>query len=359
MVSLNSKVHLLFPFDLGLELDFTGKDAKEFFKAIAQRKMGILSFEGRNFQKAEFYTQVYRFGVGIIQISFETEGDINYLARLSCNVEKIRAGKIGILSYCESSVESLVQRASKYATYRYEHRFGEKEIFPIFVLTEPPAEDADAFIKKHQKALFGLVVGEADYDSLSSFVIEQQRLVNFGYYENELILIKRFGAVVYSKEVNDIVEMIKLSFAQYWSMCSYNYILDHELEDSQKILKDIPPYYKFWLIPSAYQRLSREALDFDGDKISIVDSLYNVLANIPKVEADWHLNTLYHNVNKVFNIEELHRTVETKIQKIEESYNSARDFLSTNFFILLDIIFFLSLAWSIIDTYLFYRIATK
>jgi hypothetical protein len=359
LMHLNSKVYLLFPFDLGLELDFAGKDAKEFFKEISARKMGLLAFEGQNLYKAEFSTQVYRFGVGMMQISFETEGDINYLAKLSCNIEKIRAGKTGIMPYCESFINGLIQRARKYATYQYEHRLGDQEIFPIFVLSKPPSEDADEFVKKHKKALFGMVVGEEDYDSLSTFVLDKQELINYGYYENELILVKRFGAVVYSKESNNILEMIKLAFAQYWSMRSYNYILDHELEDSQKILKEIPPYYKFWLIPQSYQKLSREALDFDGDKISIVDSLYNVLANIPKVDSDWHLHTVHENVNKVFNVEELHKTVETKIEKIEESYNSARDFLSTNFFILLDIIFFLSLAWSVIDTYLFWQIAHK
>jgi uncharacterized protein with ATP-grasp and redox domains len=113
------------------------------------------------------------------------------------------------------------------------------------------------------------------------------------------------------------------------------------------------------MIPGAYQTFSTEALDFDRDKISIVDSLYNVVSNIPKVESDWHLSKLHQSVNKVFNIEDLYKTVETKIERIAESYNSARDFLSTNFFILLDFIFFLSLAWSIIDTFLLWKLSIK
>jgi hypothetical protein len=358
-MSLHSKVFILFTFDLGLELDFTGEDATNFSKEISTRKMGDISFEEHNYTGVEFSTQVYRFGVGMIQISFEVEGDLNYLARISCNAEKLKVGKAGIISYCQSSVESLMQKADKYASYRYEFKLKDVELFPIFVLKDAQVEEADAFIKRHVKPLFGIVVGEPDYDKLSSFVLEQQQLVNYGYYENEMVLIKRFGAVVQSTESADIVEMIKLSFAQHWSMRSYNFILDHELEISQKHLENLPPYYKFWLIPRAYQRLSTEALDFDGDKISIVDSLYNVLANIPKVEADWHLRTVYKNVKTVFDIEELHKTVETKIDKIAESYNSARDFLSTNFFILLDIIFILSLAWAILDTYLFWVIAKK
>ena len=356
---MRTKVNLLFPFDMGLELDFTGKDTMSFFKEISVRRMGVLSAEGKIYTNTEFSTQVYKFGVGMIQISFEVDEDINYLARLSTRIENVRVGKMSIISYCQSLVDGLIQRARKYATYSYERRLAEGEIFPIFVFSEPPAEDADGFINKHRKAIFGLVAGEERYDSLSSFVLEQEKLTNYGYYENEMILIKRFGAVVFSEESSTIMEMIKLAFAQYWSLRSYNFILDHELETSQKLLGNLPPYYKFWKIPGAYQHFSSEALDFDRDKISIVDSLYNVVANVPKVESDWHLSILHQNVNKVFNIEDLYKTVETKIERIAESYNSARDFLSTNFFILLDFIFFLSLAWSIVDTFLLWKVSIK
>lgn len=356
---MRSKISLLFPFDLGLELDFTGRDASEFFKEISARRMGVLNSEGKTFYQTEFSTQVYRFGVGMIQISFEVDSELNYLARVSCNIEKIRVGKTSIISYCQSLVDGLIGRASRYATHRYERRLEAGEIFPIFVFTEPLAEDADGFIRRHQKTLFGLLAGESQYDSLSNFVLLQDKLTNFGYYENEMILIKRFGAVVFSNESSTIVKMIKLAYAQYWSMRSYNFILDHEIETSQKLLEKLPPYYKFWLIPQSYQRFSSEALDFDKDKISIVDSLYNALSNISQVESDWHLRTLHQNVNKVFNIEELHKTVETKIERIGESYKSARDFLSTNFFILLDIIFFLSLIWSVIDTFLLWKLSRK
>jgi hypothetical protein len=344
---------------MGLELDFTGKDALAFVKEISTRSMGVLSAEGKIFSQAEFSTQVYRFGVGLIQISFETDGDVNFLASLSCRIETVRVGKTSILAYCQSLVDGFIQRALKYATYRYERRLTDTELFPIVVFSEPPADAAADFINRHERALFGIVAGEEHYEHLSEFSLDKDQMVNYGYYENEIILIKRFGAVVFSQETATILDMIKLAYAQYWSMRSYNYILDHEMETSQKLLEHLPPYYKFWLILQSYQRFSEEALDFDKDKISIVDSLYNAVANVPKVESDWHLHTLHQSVNKVFNIEELHKTVETKIERIAESYNSAREFLSNNFFILLDVIFFLSLAWSILDTFLLWKVSIK
>ncbi len=352
-------MHLLFPFDLGLELDFTGEDAREFFKEIAVRSTGAVSVEGKFIAAAEFSTQVYRFGVGIIQISFAVTGELDYLTHLSANVEKIKVGDVPVISYCKSMVEGLIQKALVYATYTYERRLRDDELFPIVEFSAPPAEDAAGFIRRQHRALFGMVSGEIKYDRLSDFVLEKEKLINYGYYENEIILIKRFGAAIFSPESHIIREMIKLAFAQYWSLRSYNFILDYELQTAQKLLAKLPPYYKFWSIPGAYQRFSTEATSFDRDKISIVDSLYNVIASVAQVESDWHLRTLHASVNSVFEIEELHKTVETKIEHITDSYNSAREFLSTNFFILLDIIFFLSLVWSILDTFLLWKLTVK
>ena len=189
--------------------------------------------------------------------------------------------------------------------------------------------------------------------------MEQEKLVNFGYYENEIIMIKRFGALVSSKESGTILEMIKLAYAQYWSLRSYDSVLDHEIDTSKVLLDHLPPFYNILMMPQAYNRFSKEAVDFDKDKIAIVDSLYSTMSNIPQVESDWHLKTLHQSVNKVFDIEELHKTVEIKIGRIAESYNSARETLSNNFFIILDIIFFLSLVWSVIDTILLWGLYKK
>jgi len=173
-----------------------------------------------------------------------------------------------------------------------------------------------------------------------------------------MILIERFGAVVYSPEAPDLLNLIKLAYSQYWSLKSYNFLLDRELDNTQQVLEHLPPYYKFWLIPNQYQRFSKEAMDFGRDKLAIVESLYSSVGpNIPRIDSDWHLRTLYASLRKVFTIEELYKTVDTKLERIEEAYNSAREFLSTNFFILLDIIFFVSLAWSVVDTVLLLKIA--
>jgi predicted regulator of amino acid metabolism with ACT domain len=112
-------------------------------------------------------------------------------------------------------------------------------------------------------------------------------------------------------------------------------------------------------MPGRYQTFSREAMDFVKDKLAIVDSLHNVQANIPRIDSDWHLRTVYKNVEREFDIDDLSKAVDTKLERIEQSYNSARDFISTNFFIAVEIVLILSLAWMMLDTSLLFVIAQK
>jgi hypothetical protein len=364
---MKMQVSFLFPFDMGLELDLSGQGASEMFKEISTHKTERLYFEGHSFGEADVSTQVYKFGVGLVQINFPSDMDMPQAARLSCFAENLHVGHTPVVRYCQGLVNGVIETASAYANYRYEKRFEQEDLLPIFILGETLEEgdsgklikDAGHFIKRHQKALFGIVAGEPRYEDLSEFVLQTEQLRNFGYYENEIILAERFGSLIYSAESQTILDLIKLNYAIYWSLKSYNFILDKELDDAQRVLEHLPPYYKFWQIPGKYQRFSKEAMDFSRDKLAIVESLYTVGTQIPRIDADWHLRTLYASIRKVFTIDEWSRTVEQKLNRVEESYNSAREFLSTNFFILLDIIFFSTLAWSIIDTVLLWNIAHR
>lgn len=356
---MQTQVSLLFPFDLGLELDFSGKEATSLVHEVASHSVPSLTLFGKIITEVKAESHLYRFGVGIIKLNFFLDFDLTRCAEISCNVEKISVGKTALFDWCQSRVNELIKRAVPLATHRYDLRLKDSEIFPVFIFDPSQVKKSDHFIRTNYKALYGIVAGEPNFDMLSDFVFQKEPLGNFGYYENELTLIKRFGACVSSSESKTILDLIALSYAQYWSLKSYNFVLDSELDSAQKLLSDLPPYYKFWKIPSRYRRFSQDSIDFGKDKLWIVDSLYNVSTNIPQVDMDWHLRTLHKDLSQVFNTEELYKTVETKLDHVEESYIQAREFLSTNFFILLDIIFALWLVWGVVDTLLLLHIATK
>ncbi|MFH1260185.1 MAG: hypothetical protein ABII74_10340 [Elusimicrobiota bacterium] len=359
MSKLN-KISLLMPFDMGLELDFASQDDELLYRELQVHHLKNLSLEQETFfLNAAINTHFFRFGIGLIEINFEFEGDIKECVRLVKKIGSFSVGCQSLKEYCRKLSLEVIEKAFPYASYRYALRLEEMEFFPIFLLAELPAENLETFIKRHQKMLIGIVSGEYDYESLSDFILEKEPIKNLGYYNDELILIKRYGAVFCSKHDRELLDLLRFTYAQYWSLRSYNYILNRELSEAQILLKDLPSYTNVWATFRRYNHFSKEALEFSRDKLSIVDSLHNLVQSVQHIDSDWRLHTLYGYFNDSFEINQLYQTVDTKMARIESSYNNARDFLSTNFFIILDVIFFLSLAWSIIDTFLLWKLTAK
>jgi hypothetical protein len=160
-------------------------------------------------------------------------------------------------------------------------------------------------------------------------------------------------------EAETNAELLSLVLAQYWSMRSYDYVLDHEINNAQQQLEELPKYYQFWRMPGRYHDFSTEAIDFAKDKLSITQSLHTVVGGEHQIESDWSLRELYEEARKAFGLEALSTRVEAKLAKIDSAYNVAREQLSANFYILLDIIFLSFLVWSIVDTVLLARIAFR
>jgi len=95
------------------------------------------------------------------------------VARLSCFTESMHVGKTPIVKYCQGLVQGVIPTSLQIRHYRYEKRLEEEDLFPVFVIGESlsAAEEsgkvikvADSFIRKHQKALYGIVAGEPRYD---------------------------------------------------------------------------------------------------------------------------------------------------------------------------------------------------
>src|ERR1017187_7339070 len=180
VTSMRMRTHILFPFDLGLELDFTGHDAEDMFKQVSSRKNAEVRFESHVFSEATVATQIYKFGVGTIEIAFDLDADLPEAAKISCFAENLQVGKMPIVKYCQSHVDGVIQRASKYADYRYEKRLEDADLLPVFLIGEALKKDdsgpihvSEAFIRRHRKELYGIVAGEPRYEDLSEFVLER------------------------------------------------------------------------------------------------------------------------------------------------------------------------------------------
>lgn len=353
------RVQILYPFDMGLEIDLSGQEAGALIARLADIGAHQVTFEGRSLGTGQVSGRVYRFGVGVVDLTIELELDFEGCARISCGTNQLEVDRMPIGDFAESLVHGIVDSCHRFATYSYERRLEDRELYPIFLIREPLAGEATALIERHRKALFGIVAGEEHYDRLSPRIVEREQLKNLGYFGNDLILVHRFGAVLSGFEAETNAELLSLVLAQYWSMRSYDYVLDHEINNAQQQLEELPKYYQFWRMPGRYHDFSTEAIDFAKDKLSITQSLHTVVGGEHQIESDWSLRELYEEARKAFGLEALSTRVEAKLAKIDSAYNVAREQLSANFYILLDIIFLSFLVWSIVDTVLLARIAFR
>ena len=187
---MNTQVAILFPFDLGLELDFGSQETQSLVHEVSAHPLPTLTFGWKHFTEAREESHLYRFGVGLIQINFSMDFDLNGCAEISCRGEKISIGGTPILEWSRTRAESLIERAQEFATHRYDLRLKDSDLFPVFSFAPSQVENADEFIRENYKALYGIVAGEPQFDSLSDFVFQKEPLANFGYYETELILLK-------------------------------------------------------------------------------------------------------------------------------------------------------------------------
>lgn len=353
------KIHLLYPFDLGAEFNFSAESGKTFKKELRLGEKPLLSYGGKVFRDVEITAEVFSFGSCVIDISFSDETEYDFLANLSSNCENIKADKGTLIEYCETLARGVEERVRGFRKKEYSTRLKTRELFPVFIQAGEMHYHTDKFLEKNLNAILGIIGGENRYDKLSPFILNSEAPQNIGYYSDEIILVKRYGALIHSSGWANIMDLIKLCVAQYWGLKSYDLYFNSEITTAREYLDDIPPYYRVVKIFKKYNRFSTDAIDFDIDKLSITHSLYTLSPFEVEIEPDWHMITVYKSIRNAFGMEELYRNLEVKIDRLENSYSNAREFLSTNFFILLDLIFFLSLVWSILDTVLLFIMATK
>jgi hypothetical protein len=352
-------VRILYPFDMGLELDLSGQEAGALVARLADAGSVQVALNGQELGVGQVSARIYRFGIGVFELGLDLDLDFDGCALISCNTALIEVDGHSMADFAESRVHDIIESSRRFATYSYERRLEDRELFPLFILREPIPGEAAELIEQHRKALFGIVAGEPDYDRLSLRLLEREPLENLAYFGNDLILVRRFGAVLSGAEAETSADLLSLVLAQYWSMRSYDHVLDHELSQAQEQLEELPKYFEFWRMPARYHDFSNEAIDFAKDKITITQSMHTLLGSESQIEADWALRELYEEAQSAFGVEALVGRVETKLARIEAAYNVAREQLSANFYILLDIIFLAFLVWSVVDTLLLARIAFR
>lgn len=152
------------------------------------------------------------------------------------------------------------------------------------------------------------------------------------------------------------LHILKLLLAQYWNLISYDVFLNKEVDSAINIISKIKISFNFINLIRNYFILFEEGKEFHRDKLNIVNSLYRTMKNNSFYDNDPEYMDFYRKCRDVMIVDDLEKSVMSKIEKVSETYSFLGDNISTLFFIFFNIIFFFWAAWGILDTFLLWKL---
>jgi hypothetical protein len=195
-------------------------------------------------------------------------------------------------------------------------QLAEEEAYTVFCLNAPLlSEDglpvgAEAWWRAHRRAVASLLTQEPDAYHLSKQEAEESTGRFLSYYERDLVVVDWDAALIIDEPQNfdEILYVMELANLQLAELEAYDRILDDALDRSYRDL--------------GTRRLSgratvlRELREIRIDLARFSDEL----SNIPKFFGDWHLARIYENVSARFHLADWHRTIDKKLQTLDDLY---------------------------------------
>lgn len=241
----------------------------------------------------EFRAKVFRFGVGVIDVLMDV--DSNALK----DPKSVKfSQRVTLIEKCSSIAEDIISSLKKYATSTYPFIYKAHFIYPITIKEE----------------------------------VESDKIT------------PRY-AIVRNEEVFDVIELV---LSQYWNLLSFDDMLNREIKETQVLLdKTRLLSFNLWKVIKTYKSLTKDAKDFYRDRLEIIDSVTNVMEEIPESYHPDLLDT-YRTVRKVFEIDELINRVNLKLVQIGETYEFMRESIGNFLFIVIEMTFFFWFLWDVL-----------
>ena len=108
---MKSKINLLFPFDMGLDLDFFDGGVVSVAKTLQHRRLPNITFFGTAYENADVESRIYKFGTGLISISVPRGNTLQTCAQISSMSSQIEISGTGFTAYCRNLAEDVIDMA--------------------------------------------------------------------------------------------------------------------------------------------------------------------------------------------------------------------------------------------------------
>jgi hypothetical protein len=195
-------------------------------------------------------------------------------------------------------------------------QLAEEEAYTVFCIQSPLlAEDgsqisAEVWLKSHRRAVASLLTQEPDIDHLSKQEADESTGRFLSYYEHDMVVVDWDAALLIDEAHNfdETLYVMELANLQLAELEAYDRLLDDSLERAYRDLGTRPIRGR--------KTTMRELREIRIDLARFSDEL----SNITKFFGDWHLARIYENVSARFHLSDWHKTIDDKLQTLDNLY---------------------------------------
>ena len=192
----------------------------------------------------------------------------------------------------------------------------EEEAYTVFCFQSPlrteegVALNAETWHRANRRAVASLLTQEPDIDHLSKQEADESTGRYLSYYEHDLVVIDWDAALIMDEPQNfdETLYVMELANLQLAELEAYDRLLDDSLDRSYRDLTARPVRGRAMIL--------RELREIRIDLARFSDEL----SNITKFFGDWHLARIYENVSARFHLNDWHRTIDKKLQTLDDLY---------------------------------------
>jgi len=180
--------------------------------------------------------------------------------------------------------------------------------------------DPELFLSSHGNKIASLLKSEKA--ALDDKEIEYTLSYQLKYSKDDLVVIEWDGAFIFDPkgEVEETIEMMELANYQLLRYRILDASLDEQMQKTAKIIETEPKKKTFF-----------EQREFQEDFLRVIRTRAGAIAKFEALERDikligeWYSARLYELISKKFRLIEWRRTIQDKLESLEDIYNIATE----------------------------------
>ena len=209
----------------------------------------------------------------------------------------------------------------------------DEEAYTVFCVKSPlVTEDgtvlnAEDWWPANRRAIASLLTQETDAGHLSKQEAEESTGRALSYYEQDLVVVDWDAALILDEpqQFDETLYVMELANLQLAELEAYDRLLDDSLERAYRDLSVRPMRGRAAML--------RELREIRIDLARFNDEI----SNISKFFGDWHLARIYENVSARFHLADWHRTIDDKLQTLDNLYQLLNHDQMNNWMLTLEI----------------------